>query len=353
VHGKDFLPLRARLRGLGVHFLIHSVLDEESLRLFLLQLLYSGVERRKSARLPLGAEVGLQVESNTRPVKLVELTAESCRIVSTSPIERGAAVRVSLPPFVGGGGDVELRGRADRASLSRSPAGALLYSTVVQLASLDRRGSALLDRIVTGKQLGTLVSPLAGRLEAFDLPEDEFEEAMDLRRAKPAKPAERSTPEPRERRGQPRCEYRRRVELLELSHSSTDGSSLGHDLSIDGIRVVGYPELEAGAEVTLALYAGRREEPLVVSACVVRGRDDEVAFRFAKLSRSEKLQLEQLTIGLAALESLEDDDGRVVITKVMEKVEKQAVAAGFPKRPRAKRSTAPARTSRRARAGSR
>ena len=173
VHGKDFLPLRARLRGLGVHFLIHSALDEESLRLFVLQLLYSGIERRRSARLPLDAEVGLQIESNERSVKLAELSAESCRIVSANRIDRGTPVRVSLPPFVGGGGDIELRGQVERSSLSLSPGGSPLYSTVVRLAALDPRARALLDRIVNGKQLGTPVSPLAGLVEEVELPEDE------------------------------------------------------------------------------------------------------------------------------------------------------------------------------------
>ena len=352
VHAKDFLPLRERLRDLGVHFLIHSTLDEESLRLFLLQLLYNGVERRGCERLPLHAEVGLQVESNERSVRLVELSAESCRILSTHPIARGTAIRVSLPQSIGGGDEIELRGRAARSSLGRSTAGAPVYSTVVTLAALDIRARALLDRIVHGRQLGTPVSPLACRLEEFDLSEDAFEQMLDIRSPEPREAGPRGVPQRRERRDQPRREYQRRVELLELSHSSTDGSALGHDLSLDGVRVVGYPELEAGAEVTLALYAGRREEPLVVPAAVVRGGGaDEVAFRFKRLSASQKDRLKQLTLGLAALQSLESEDGRLVITKVVEKVtEKRAVGSEGAKSAGAPRSAPARRADRTARA---
>ena len=131
---------------------------------------------------------------------------------------------------------------------------------------------------------------------------------------------------------------------IEFSHSNSDGCALGHDLSLDGVRVVGPPELEAGADVTLALYAGRREEPLVVRAAVVRESGaDEVAFRFTQLSASQKDRLEQLTVGLSALESLEAGDGRLVITKAVEKgvervTENRAVGSEEAKRAIAPRS---------------
>jgi hypothetical protein len=47
-HNQDFLPMRERLRGLGAHYLISSGLDPEAMRLFFLQVLHRGVERRRS-----------------------------------------------------------------------------------------------------------------------------------------------------------------------------------------------------------------------------------------------------------------------------------------------------------------
>ena len=57
VHGQDFLPLRQRLRELGVHYLVHAALDQESLRLFLLQLVNRDLQRRKQLRIPLGDSI--------------------------------------------------------------------------------------------------------------------------------------------------------------------------------------------------------------------------------------------------------------------------------------------------------
>ena len=68
----------------------------------------------------------------------------------------------------------------------------------------------------------------------------------------------------------------------------------------------------------LALYAGRREEPLVVSASVVRrvGSDD-VAFRFEELTDAQKRGLEKLVEGRERLESL-DSGGPIVMTKLVQ-----------------------------------
>jgi hypothetical protein len=197
---------------------------------------------------------------------------------------------------------------------------------VVSLAEVDVEVRSLIDRILRGQQIGTPVSPLAhglaasvsldesqhgvfrGSIEvASEAPAEDWQVLeVELRKGPDELPLELQQGDGTERRSHPRREYQRRVELLELCDSKTDNSAQGYDLSLDGVRVVGYPELEAGAELTLALYAGRREEPLVVSAIVVRGcGPQEVAFRFAGLSECQRGRLEELTIGLAALESLD------------------------------------------------
>ena len=128
--------------------------------------------------------------------------------------------------------------------------------------------------------------------------------------------------EPDDRRGAARRPYTRRVEMIELCNTRTHGSALGHDLSATGVRVVGYPEMEPGSQVTLALYGGPREEPVVVCAEVIRAAGpDQVAFHFEELSDSQRAGLEKLTIGLAPLESLKNDpEGeRVVVTRILER----------------------------------
>jgi hypothetical protein len=95
---------------------------------------------------------------------------------------------------------------------------------------------------------------------------------------------------------------------------------LGRDLSIGGVRIVEHSGLEVGAEVTLALYAGRREEPLVVEATVLRDDgEDGVALIFNSVSDRQGRALERLCSSLSPVESLSDGakerDG-VVIAQV-------------------------------------
>ena len=57
VHSQDFLPLRVRLRKLGVHFLVQSSVGSEALRLLLAHAVYRGAEKREDPRLPVGSPV--------------------------------------------------------------------------------------------------------------------------------------------------------------------------------------------------------------------------------------------------------------------------------------------------------
>ena len=292
VHDQDFLVLRERLRQLGVHYLVHNALDRESLRLFLLQLLHAGPERRIRFRLSLGVEVNVIVDGNPKPARLVELSEHACRVLSTSEIDTAALAQIVLSETIADE-SVELSGPVIRTTLCESRSGAPVHSTVVSLTNLEPEARAVLQKILTGQQMGTRVSPLAGD---FGEPETDTE-----------------------RRRHARYVYQGRVELLELCDTGTDdGVGLGHDLSLTGIRVAGFPELEPGVELTLALYGGSREEPVVLRATVVRkAGPEEVAFRFGRLSDSQRKGVEKLTVGLPSLASLKNNQP-VVITKIID-----------------------------------
>jgi len=301
-NNQDFLPLRERMRGLGVNFLVHSSLDIESLRLFLLQMLYRGSERRASNRLPLASDASLVLNDLEKAVRLLELSTGSCRFLSPEQVPMDSSMVLRLPESLSGGDCFELRGTSVRSSLCQTRGGGVGYSVVLRYDDLEAESRAALDKLLRGEQISARVSPLAGAQE---------NEAPGR-----AEPAEVEA-EAQERRGSNRRVYERRVELLEPCDSNTDTSGLGCDLSLDGVRVRGGPELEPGATVTLALYGGRREEPLVIKSFVVRsGEDGEVTFRFEELSADQERRLEKLAIGLGRLESLEGD-GPVVVTKLV------------------------------------
>ena len=51
-HNQDFLPLRDRMRAMGIQYLVSSQISPEAVQLLLVQLLYQGAERRGARRLP-------------------------------------------------------------------------------------------------------------------------------------------------------------------------------------------------------------------------------------------------------------------------------------------------------------
>lgn len=305
VHSQDFLPLRERMRGLGVNFLVHSSLDTESLRLFLLQLLYRGSERRSSRRLPMGREVTLVAAGLEKVGRLIEVSPESCRVLCAEPAEFDAAITIVLPTAISNGVHCELDGTAQRSSICQTRNGETAYSIVVRYGELEAPVRAALTKMARGEQIGTPVSPLAG---AEPNPIEDLEVESNQTEA-------RSEPETRERRRAPRNVYERQVLVLE--ETGSDDTRLGCDLSLTGVRVRGYSELGVGAEVTLALYGSRREEPIVVRASLVRKiGEDEVAFQFGGLDDAQCRGLEKLSVGLGRLDSLESD-GPVVVTKIL------------------------------------
>ena len=317
LHNQDFLPLRQRLRDGGVHFLVHSALSQESLRLFLLQLLYCGAERRRGLRLALGTDVSYRTGADYRKAKLAELSVDMCRIVTAQEVALGTRVEVVLPANLCGGDALAIDGCAIRGVACEPRPGQRSYSTVLRLEPLEDAAAEQIAALVRGEQIGTRLTPLAVMPER----KPEAPEPVAARSA-----AEPASPEAAEdgdadRRRVPRHEYRRRVDAFAaLGHEAPD-LFFGFDLSVEGVRIEGDSGVSAGSRVKLALYGGRREEPVVVDAVVVR--EDGAcgtALRFESVTPEQRRQLEKLAVGLPALQSLcnEDrDDPRVIVSRVL------------------------------------
>jgi hypothetical protein len=312
VHNQDFLPLRQRLRDLGVHFLVHTALDEESLRRFLLQMLHRGPDRRARLRLPLGESIRYRsFDGELEPAKLAELSSDMCRIFSARAVEPQTAVYVVLPAALGGGSELELQGHAVRCAVCESRSGERAFSVMVRLNDLAPKARVQLEKLVRGEQIGTRLSPLAQRSR----------HEPGWRAGEPPEPQapEQSAPGA-DRRRHPRWDYDRRVHILDFDDSDAAQAALGHDLSIQGVRIVDHPGLEVGAEVTLALYGGRREEPVVVEAMVLRDDgEDGLTLTFKSVSENQKRALEKLNAARPCVEALRGGSGRsdgVVVAQV-------------------------------------
>ncbi len=298
-HGQDFLPLREQLRGFGANYLVSSAVDQETLRLFLLQLLHRKRERRKERRLPMGTRVQCRVGSQLQDARLVDLSQHSCRALLDCKLEPGTPLRVRLPAALGAGSLLELPGSVLRSvpATAAQPS----WSTAIVFDALPPEDTAQLRRILGGREIGTRVTPLAEHAGA--------ERALEARGAAAAEPGEAAAA-PGDRRAHARREYRRKVDILELSAKEDGAGALGFDLSPDGVRITQSPPLELGARLTLALYAGRREEPVVVSAVVAREiAQGEFGLHFESLSPQQAKELARLHSGLPALQSVEGATG--------------------------------------------
>lgn len=315
VYDMDFRSLRERLRALGVHFLIHGDVDADAVRLFLLQLLHRGAERRRCRRIPLQCEVELAVDADHREAQLVEISRETCRFVTDLDIPSGANVTLRLPASLTGGIAYDLAARRVRAAPAAA-SGEPAHSVVVAFVDLEPEAGAQLDRLLAGEQSGTRVTPLAEEpLMAFDeraLGVVEPDAAVD------ATPALWDPLRDGERRGHPRHPYERRVEALRWTDDEGPRVALGKDLSLSGVRVVTSSGPRVGAHVTLALYGGPREEPIIVEAEVIRVSGAESSLRFVGLRESERRQLEKLAGNRPILEALRADPAeRLVIARVL------------------------------------
>jgi len=299
VHNQDFMPLRQRLRELGVHFLVHAALDQESLRLFLLQLLHRGPDQRAQLRLPLGDPIQCgPVDGPLGSGRLADLSSVMCRVLSTRPAEPETAIRVVLPEALGGGEKLELQGQVVRCAECESRSGEPTFSILTRLDALDPEACAQIEKLMRGEQIGTRVTPLA---------EPRSGESAPGAPGSSERPVSVETPPPVERRRHPRWEYDRRVGVLDFDDSGALQTALGHDLSAEGVRIVGHSGLEVGSVVTLALYGGRREEPVVVEATVLRDDGEAgLALTFDSVSESQSRALEKLSTALPPLESLRD-----------------------------------------------
>jgi hypothetical protein len=304
IHSQDFLPLRERLRDLGFHYLVQTALDETSLRMFFEQILYTGASQRASPRLPLGGPIEYRAPSASGAARLVDLSAEGCRISGAPGLRIDDPTTVLLPAALGGGAPLVLHGRVMRLAPARG-AGAPAEA-VIRFGVLDPGTRGQVERLVQGKLPGTKVTPLA-QVHVASQPA-----------ASPAPPTSDRT----DRRRETRHPYQGRVEVLELP-GGADGA-LGRDLSLAGVRITGGHPLRPDTKLTLALYGGRGGDPVVVEAEVVRVDGAEAALVFGRLSEAQQSRIAALIAReppLAAVEPSADPAGRIVPTRILRRHE--------------------------------
>ncbi len=117
VVSEDSTTLRARLREVGFDYLVRRPVHPEALRLLVLHCIYSGEERRREPRVPVGLEVSFRTGLLPRRATLADLSTRGARILSRWPLEPGRRITITIPQRTGIPEAITLKGRVIRMSL--------------------------------------------------------------------------------------------------------------------------------------------------------------------------------------------------------------------------------------------
>ena len=69
---------------------------------------------------------------------------------------------------------------------------------------------------------------------------------------------------------------------------------MGVELSVEGMRIVGFPDIAVGSEVRVALHSNVGAEPIALEAAVLRDDGDSVALQFRSVTPELREQIEAL-----------------------------------------------------------
>jgi hypothetical protein len=302
VHSQDFLPLRVRLRKLGVHFLVQTSVGSEALRLLLLHSVYRGPEKREEPRLPVGSPVDCRdAAANAFPAELLDLAADGCRLLANHPLKPETALSVGLPSKLAGGEELALAGRVLRIE---PHSGSERQLVTVVFDALGEEALELLDAILEGKVIGTVVTRLGDdlsdetaptRMVREPRPRPQPEPKLEIDPEPAAEPdleLDESPEQPRHERVNRRITYTRKVTAL---LGGGEYIILGRDLSIAGMRSEPLPEFPVGTNLELAIYGSSGAEPVLVQAVV--SRDDGplgTVFRFDSMAPGDHKRLQAI-----------------------------------------------------------
>jgi len=321
VHAQDFLPLRVRLRRMGVQYLVQSSVGSEALRLLLAHSLYQGPERRDGTRLPVGVPVACRSEAGEGfRADLLDLTRGGCRLLVDAEFGLGTGVSFDLPARLAGGEKCELSGRVAR--IEPHP-GTPRTRVTIEFREIGVELLELLDSILQGKIIGTVVTRLGEDLSeetaSTTIPASNREAPIGESESRVA-PTPEAPPEYPHKRTNLRTPYMRKVTAL---HGDSQFVILGRDLSIAGMRAVQIPGLPVGMELELAIYGAAGAEPVLVKAVVARDDGDlGTVFHFTEMAEWELPRLEAIVNAGSEIRSLSGDAAgdRVVVTRVRERV---------------------------------
>ena len=341
VVSEDSNTLRAKMREIGFDYLVRRPVHPEALRLLLLHCLYTGDERRREPRVPVGFEISFRMGLLPRRATLADLSSRGCRLLSRFALEPGKRITLQIPQALGSSEVLTLRGRIIRMSLDENlgPDGPYSAGVMFEEVSADVRQE--LEWMLEERAQGpAMLPPAAGDLSEPVLPDpelagDDSRMSIDLEvdvRLDPDPEPKRAESQPkakqkqasrgaagRERRRNQRGAYDKKVPAFGTRALRV---LVARDLSQGGMRVERFSGLEVGDRLHLAIYGAADQEPFLVWATVMR--DDGaggMALAFDEVHPQIAAQLEKVVADLPAVESLHDDEAHAMGTVVTEILE--------------------------------
>ena len=290
VVNEDSTTLRAKLREIGFDYLVRRPVHPEALRLLLLHCLYTGDERRREPRVPVGFEISFRTGLLPRRAALVDLSSRGCRLLSRFALEPGKRITLQIPQALGTSEALTLRGRIIRMSLDENLGPDGPYSAGVLFEDVPAEARQELEWLLEERAQGpAMLQPAAADLPEPPLLDPEIPEGAEPARAArsrggrarepgsraeaggevgaegEAKKSKRGPVRRRERRRNRRGSYEKKVPAFGTRALRV---LVARDLSQGGMRVERFSGLEVGDRLHLAIYGAADHEPFLVWATV-------------------------------------------------------------------------------------
>ncbi|MEN8181846.1 MAG: PilZ domain-containing protein [Myxococcota bacterium] len=322
---EDSTTARRMLRLMGFDFLIRRPVHPEAIRLLLMRCLFSGLERRRHPRSPVGCVVSYRHGLRRNTAILSEISLEGLRLLSSRPLSVGTGLTLRVPGELLGGTSFSVRAEVVRCDVRRSCGERRELEIALALDPEDAQGlqhvEELLWTIASGPpSLSQAPSELmpGGEGEARE-PAAATDQGSDPAPPQASDPQRQSVEDPRpprrkvrfpRRRGERRRHQRADFYQKVVADSETNTRILvGRDLSSGGMRVDPDAELHPGQRLRLAIYGWADEAPLTVEAQVSRNEGLEgVGLEFDISDPLVSQRLERLVGCLPSVESLRDEE---------------------------------------------
>ncbi|HKA14188.1 MAG TPA: PilZ domain-containing protein [Myxococcota bacterium] len=286
----DARTLRSSLRRSGTTLMVRRPVHPAALRALVVHSLYRGPEKRRSARVDVGAPVRVKMGWRAQPAVLLDLSVSGCRLLTDRPIDPGSLFRLQMPARVAGGRPLSVEARV----VECAPGGDQTPARCITTATFT---------FVSARLHAHLHAAVAAHAEG----PARFDGATGIEPVGVAAAAEGCGAERRE-------SDRHRLDRSVASLGDEAARVLmGRDLSRGGMRVNPNPMLVVGMKLSLAVHAETRDAPLILHAVVDRDDGERgLVLRFCDLSAELSRYLDYVIHALPLVIDDDDDEGCLV-----------------------------------------